>query len=151
MNNPTLNGLKWLKLCKNLSTVEEKFIRVIDSFNTKVRDQKIDAGSWSAKDVLSHIVGWEVEVVKQFKTFLLYPDVDDEYDIDSFNKNSVEFRKHIPWADIIDELRSAQKELLDFLTSLNQTDIENEKRFIEWIEILVDHYSHHTDQLKQLP
>ncbi|MCH9028460.1 MAG: DinB family protein [Bacteroidetes bacterium] len=140
-----------MKLCENLSTVEEEFIQLIESFNTKVRDQKIDEGSWSAKDVLSHIVGWEVEVVKQFKAFLLNPDVDDNYDIDSFNKNSVEFRKHIPWADIVDELRSAQKELLDFLTSVNQIDIENEKRFIEWIEILVDHYSHHTDQLKQLP
>ena len=151
MNNPTFKWFEWLKLCKNLSAVEEEFIRVIDSFNKKVRDQKIAASSWSAKDVLSHIVGWEVEVVKQFKAFLLNSDVDDEYDIDSFNKNSVEFRKHIAWAAIVDELRSAQKELLVFLTSVNQIDIENEKRFIEWIEILVDHYSHHTDQLKQLP
>jgi len=148
MNNPTL---KWLKLCENLSTVEEEFIQVNDSFNIKVRDQRIDEGSWSAKDVVSHIVGWEVEVVKQFKTFLTNPDVDDEYEIDSFNKNSFEFRKHIPWEDIVGEFKSAQKELLDFLTSLNQTDIENEKRFIGWVEILVDHYSHHTDQLKQLP
>lgn len=150
MNNSTLKWSEWLKLCENLSIVEEDFIQVIDSLNTTLRVQKIAEGSWSAKDILSHIVGWELEVVKQFKAFLTNPDVDDNYDIDSFNKSAVELRKHSSWDQIAAELKTAQAELSAFLSKLTQKEIDEEKRFIEWVDILVNHYIHHTKQLKQL-
>ncbi len=150
MNNSTLKWSEWLKLCENLSIVEEDFIQVIDSLNTTLRVQKIAEGSWSAKDILSHIVGWELEVVKQFKTFLTTPDVDDNYDIDSFNKSAVELRKHSSWDQIAAELKTAQAELSAFLSKLTQKEIDEEMRFIEWVDILVNHYIHHTKQLKQL-
>ena len=150
MKSNDLQWSEWLKLCENLYTVEKEFNQVSKSLNTKIRDQKITEGSWSVKDVLSHIVGWEAEVVKQFKAFLVNPDVDDNYDIDSFNKIAVELRKHLSWNQIEEELKTAQTELSGFLFSLNQKNIEDEKRFIEWVKVLADHYVHHTKQLKQL-
>jgi len=144
------NQDKWQELQRKLATVEEEFIQVIDSLNAKVRNQKIAEGSWSVKDVLSHIVGWEVEVVKQFKTFLTNPDVDDNYDIDSFNKSAVESRRNLSWDQLVAELKSAQTELSIFLSNLTQKEVDEEKRFIEWVDILIKHYIHHTKQLKQL-
>jgi hypothetical protein len=149
MNNPSHKWSEWLKLCENLSSVEEKFIQLIDSFNTKVRDQKIAESSWSTKDILAHIVGWEVEVVKLFKAFHVNPDVDDTYDIDSFNENSVSLRKNKTWNENIEELKSIQKELSDFISTLSQKNIDAEDRFSEWVGVLIDHYKHHTTQLKQ--
>jgi uncharacterized damage-inducible protein DinB len=149
MNNPSHKWFEWLKLCENLSSVEEEFVQVIDSFNAKVRDQKIAGGSWSVKDVLSHIVGWEVEVVKQFKAFLTNLDVDDNYDIDSFNKSAVESRKHLSWDQIFAELKTTQAELSGFLSKLTQKEMDKEKRFSEWVDVLANHYVHHTKQLRQ--
>jgi hypothetical protein len=150
MNNPTLKWSEWLKLSKNLLTVEKEFIQVIDSLNITLRNQKIAEASWSVKDVLSHIVGWEVEVVKQFNAFITIPDVDDTYDINSFNKSAVESRNHLSWDQIVTELKTAQAELSGFLSNLTQNEIDEEKRFIEWIKVLVNHYAHHTIQLKSL-
>ena len=147
MQSKDLQWSEWLKLCENLFTVEKEFNQVIESLNTKLRDQKIADGSWSPKDILSHIVGWEVEVVKQFNAFLTNPDVNDTYDIDSFNKSAVELRKHLSWDQIVAELKIAQAKLLDFLLKLIQKEIEEEKRFIEWVDVLVNHYIHHTKQL----
>ncbi len=149
MNNPSHKWFEWLKLCENLSSVEEEFTKVIDSFNAKVRDQKIAEGSWSVKDILAHIVGWEDEVLKQFQAFLVNPDVDDTYDIDSFNESSVSSRKNKTWNEIIEELKSTQEELSAFISTLSQKDIDAEDRFSEWVEVLIDHYKHHTMQLKQ--
>ncbi len=149
MNNPSHKWSEWLKLCENLSSVEEEFIQLIDSLNAKVRDQKMAEGSWSTKDILAHIVGWEVEVVKQFKSFLVNPDVDDTYDIDSFNESSVSSRKNKTWNEIVEELKSTQEELSAFISTLSQKDIDAEDRFSEWVEVLIDHYKHHTMQLKQ--
>ncbi len=149
MNNPSHKWFEWLKLCENLSSVEEEFTKVIDSLNAKVRDQKIAGGSWSVKDILAHIVGWEDEVLKQFQAFLVNPDVDDTYDIDSFNESSVSSRKNKTWNEIIEELKSIQEELSAFISTLSQKDIDAEDRFSEWVEVLIDHYKHHTMQLKQ--
>ena len=150
MQSNDLQWSEWLKLCENLYTVEKEFNQVIESLNAILRDQKIPEGSWSVKDVLLHIVGWEVEVVNQFKAILTNPDVDDNYDIDSFNKSAVESRKHLSWNQIVAELKTAQTELTGFLFTLEQTDIEEEKRFLEWVNVLINHYVHHTKQLKQL-
>ena len=150
MNLIKSNQYKWKELQRKLAAVEEEFIQVIDSFNAKVRDQKIAVGSWSVKDISAHIVGWEVEVVKQFKAFLVNPDVDDTYDIDSFNENSVVSRKNKTWNEIIEELKSTQEELSAFISTLSQKDIDTEERFSEWVGVLIDHYKHHTMQLKNL-
>ncbi len=150
MKSNDLQWSEWLKLCENLYTVEKEFNQVIESLNTKIRDQKITDGSWAVKDVLSHIVGWEVEVVNQFKVFLTNPDVDDHYDIDSFNKSAVESRKHLSWDQIVAELKTAQTELAGLLSNLTQKVVDEEKRFIEWVDVLVNHYVHHTKQIKQL-
>lgn len=149
MNNSSHKWFEWLKLCENLSSVEEEFTKVIDCFNAKVRDQKIAGGSWSVKDILAHIVGWEDEVVKLFKAFLVNPDVDDTYDSDSFNESSVSSRKNKTWNEIMEELNLVQEELSTFISTLSQKDIDAEDRFSEWVEVLIDHYKHHTGQLKQ--
>jgi hypothetical protein len=150
MKSNDLQLSEWLKHCENLYKVEKDFNQVIESMNVKIRDKKIANGKWSAKEILAHIVGWEVEVKKQFKVFLANPDVDDNYDIDSFNKSAVELRKYLSWDQIVTELKTAQSELSGFLTKLTQNEIDEEKRFIEWVDVLVNHYTHHVKQLKQL-
>jgi len=143
------NQNKWKELQRKLAAVEEGFIQVIDSLNTTLRDQKISEGSWSTKDILAHIVGWEDEVLKQFKAFLVNSDVDDTYDIDSFNESSVSSRKNKTRNEIIEELKSTQEELSAFISTLSKKDIDAEERFSEWVGVLIDHYKHHTIQLKQ--
>ena len=144
------NQNKWKELQRKLAAVEEEFIQVINSLNTTLRDQKIAGGSWSVKDILAHIVGWEDEVLKQFQAFLVNPDVDDTYDIDSFNESSVSSRKNKTLNEIIEELNLAQEELSAFISTLSQKDIDAEDRFSEWVGILIDHYKHHMSQLQKL-
>lgn len=150
MKSNELQWSEWLKLCENLYSFEKEFLQVIDNFKRKDRDKKIAKGKWSPKDILSHIAGWEVEVIKQFKAFLINPKVDDNYDIDSFNQSAVKSRKHLNWDQIVLELKTAQAELSNFLSKLTQKEIDDEKRFIEWVDVLINHYVHHTKQLNQL-
>ncbi len=147
MKSNDLQLSEWLKHCENLYTIEKEFNQVIESMNVKIRDKKIANDKWSAKDILAHIVGWEVEVLNQFKAFLTNPDVDDNYDINSFNKSAVESRKRFSWDQIVTELKSSQTELSSFLSKLSQKEIDEEKRFIEWVDVLVNHYTHHAKQL----
>jgi len=90
MSDNKLIWSEWLELQNKLVAAEKEFLQVIENLKEKLRDKKIDKDKWTPKDILSHIVGWEVEVVNQFKAILTNPDVDDNYDIDSFNKIAVE-------------------------------------------------------------
>lgn len=150
MNEIKIKHDEWQQLQQKLAKVEEDFLNLIDGLDVNLRCQKLAESSWSATEILSHFVGWEVEVVKKFKIFLTNPDVDDTYDIDSFNKAEVEARKNLTWNQIELELKAAQTELINFLNALTQKEIDREKRFIEWVDVLINHYIHHTKQLKQL-
>lgn len=148
MNKNKLKWPDWINLCKELSSEQKQFLEVINSLNPEDREKKEMFGKWSAKDLLSHIAGWENEVVKMFNLFLIIPDVDDEYDIDSFNEESVTSRKKTSWDEIVNELISAQQKLITFTSSLSQKDIDTETRFGEWTSILTNHYKHHIQQIK---
>ncbi len=150
MNDSKLTWSEWLELQNKLVAAEKEFLQVIENLKEKLRDKKIDKDKWTPKEILSHIVGWEIEVVKQFNAFLTNPDVDDNYDIDSFNKIAVESRKHLSWDQIVAELKIAQAELSAFLSKLTQKEVDEEKRFTEWVDVLVNHYIHHSKQLEQL-
>jgi len=148
MNNNNMNRDEWLELRNTLAASEYEFLQVVEKLDEEMRDKEIDEGKWTPKDILSHIVGWEVEVINQFKAILTNPDVDDNYDIDSFNKIAVESHKHLNWDQLVAELKTAQAELIGFLSKLTQKEIDKEKRFVEWVDVLVNHYIHHTMQLK---
>ena len=150
MNEIKLIWSEWLELQSKLAIAEKEFFQIIEKLDENLRDKEIDKDKWSPKDVLSHIAGWEVEVVKQFKAFLTNPEVNDNYDIDSFNKSAVESRKHLIWDQLVTELKNAQSDLSTFLSNLTQKEVDEEKRFIEWVDVLVKHYIHHSKQLKQL-
>jgi len=150
MHGKISNWSEWLKLCENLYSFENEFLQIIEKLDEELRDKEINKDKWTPKDILSHIAGWEVEVVKQFKTFLTNPDVDDNYDIDSFNKTAVDERKNLSWDQIVLELKTAQTETSAFLSKLTQKEIDREKRFTDWVDVLVNHYTHHAKQLKQL-
>jgi len=145
-----MNRTDWLELENKLVITEKEFLQIVGNLDEDLRDKEIDKDKWTPKEILSHIAGWEVEVVKQFKAFLTNPEVDDNYDIDSFNKTAVEARRHLSWDQIVTELKTAQAELSSFLSNLTQKEIDEEKRFIEWVDVLIKHYIHHAKQLKQL-
>jgi len=140
----------WKKLCEDLFSVEEEFNAVVNNIKPGFQKQKVPGRNWSSKDILAHIIGWENEVIKQFKEFIVNPDVDDNYDIDSFNENSVSSRKSKTWKEIIEELELSQKELSTFISTLSHKDIDTEYRFSEWMEVLISHYKHHISQLQKL-
>jgi uncharacterized damage-inducible protein DinB len=148
MNPEKITWPEWLKLREELSSASKEFNQAANNLDPKLREREDTSDKWWPKDIVAHIAGWEIEVVKQFSNFLINPDVDDTYDIDSFNEESVSSRKHRSWDEIIEELKSAQKELEGTISSLSHNDLKNEDRFPEWVSVLINHYKHHKAQLE---
>ena len=150
MKSKDLRWLEWLKLREELFSSSGRFIQLVNKLNPDIREGVIDKSAWSPKDVLSHIVGWDVEVVKKFNDFIVNPDADEEYDIDAFNAKSVADRKGKSWNDVMNEFKSVQVKLSNVVNDLSKDNINSDPRFIEWVEVLIGHYDHHRIKLEHL-
>ena len=139
----------WLELIDKLASVSATFRQTVLKLEPELRERKEVFGRWSAKDIVSHIIGWEWEVAHRFRMFLAAPVGDIPYDIDFFNNQAVTSREHLTWEQVMDELEAAQKELKRVNGEIGRENLATESRFREWTEILVNHYEHHTAQLQQ--
>jgi uncharacterized damage-inducible protein DinB len=135
---------------EKLRAASSDFMDVAQRLDPKLRKRENVCGQWSANDVVAHIAGWEREVIRCFRLFLLDPTQDDTYDVNSFNEQSVASRKHLSWDELITELTAAQEELREVNSSLGPDDLTRESRFLEWTVVLVRHYQHHMNQIKEL-
>ncbi|MFC2103312.1 hypothetical protein ACFLSS_02670 [Bacteroidota bacterium] len=140
----------WLKLEEELFFSSGSFINSINMLSPSIREQLIENSDWTPKDVLAHVVGWDIEVVKKFKEFIVNPDTDDEYDINKFNKYSVLKRRDNSFDEVMDEFNLAQSGLREITSSLTKNNIRLEPRFKEWVEVLIRHYDHHRIKLEKL-
>ncbi len=143
------NYTKWLNFRDGLSVAESEFMQTVKNINPGISEHGGVCGIWSAKEVVAHITGWEKEVIRQFQNFLTGPTEDVDYDINSFNLQSVKSRQHLSWSETVKELEEAQKELQLLNNSLDEDKITADKRFINWVVILFKHYKHHNNQLKE--
>jgi uncharacterized damage-inducible protein DinB len=140
----------WLRMQEKLRDASNDFMDVAQRLDPKLRKKENVCGQWSANEVVAHIAGWEREVIRCFRMFLLDPTQDDTYDVNSFNEHSVASRKHLSWDELIAELTAAQEELGEVNASLGPDDLTRENRFLEWTVVLVRHYQHHMNQIKEL-
>jgi hypothetical protein len=139
---------KWVKALEELNKISKKFLVFITTLNSNLAENTIVCGEWTVKDVVSHIIGWEKETILQFKSFLAGSSKNVRYDMDAFNKKSVELRKHLSWDQVVSELQTAQKELRYLNDSIDEGNPLIEKRFMtSWLNTLSQHYKHHLTQL----
>ena len=139
---------KWIKFRDGLSAAESDFIQTVKNIDPGISEQVGVCGNWSIKQVVAHITGWEKEVIKRFRDFSTGKAANVKYDIDDFNRRSVESRSNLSWNDTVKELEAAQQELQLLNDSLDEQKINKDKKFVEWTLILLKHYKHHNAQLK---
>lgn len=88
-------------------------------------------GEWSVKDLLAHLVGWDITNFRAVQEILAgaYPSFFQFYDKDwrSYNARLVEEYKVEPIEAILAELDASQRQLIACLEALPTSDILNKK------------------------
>lgn len=139
----------WKKLLEELSNLQGEFIEVAQQIAKPKRNQPGVCGSWSPKQVAAHITGWEKEITRQFELFRDGLEEAIEYDIDEFNKESVQKRDHLSWEETITELQQAHEQFSEKAMSISSRELANNTEYKEWVEVQINHYRHHINQLKK--
>ncbi len=140
----------WTILQENLAAAFAGFLEVCDQLDSRLYENTTIDGQWSAKDVVAHLTGWDHEATERFWRFLAGPTEDITYNADEFNSRSVAARQHFSYGQALKELKTVHRGLEEAIAAVQPEDLENESRFVEWMEALSTHYAEHTMQLRRL-
>ncbi|HUF17010.1 MAG TPA: DinB family protein, partial [Thermoanaerobaculia bacterium] len=129
--------------------LQARFIEVAESLTAERRDRPGVCGRWSPREVVAHISGWDAEVLRQFEIFGSGYTVEIRHDIDEFNARSVESRADLSWQATVEELRNIHRRYPAAIARVTVLQREPNPQYREWLEVLTDHYRHHTAQLQR--
>lgn len=138
----------WKKSITQLNELQRNFIETVNALQKSKREKPGVCGTWSPRQVVAHMTGWEIETILQFEriergTSAL------EHDIDLFNEKSVQQREHLYWDETLIELKEAQKKFNQKALSISFDDDSIDEGYWELINVQIEHYLHHIRQLKK--
>jgi hypothetical protein len=139
----------WENLITELRNLQFEFIEVAQQLDQSRRDKPGVCGSWSPKQVIAHISGWDKEVIRQFGLFREGLKKAIEHDINEFNKKSVENRNHLSWDETLTELQQAHELFYEMAKSISTGERSENEDYRKWVKVQIAHYKHHTKQLEQ--
>lgn len=139
----------WAALVTELRALQKELIEIAQSLEKTQRERSGVCGTWSPKEVLAHLTGWDVEVTRQYRLFLDGLEKAIEHDIEEFNKKSVSQRSHQSWEETMVELRNAHKEFIEVAHSIPPSELTGNREYRGWMKVQIEHYQHHIQQLSQ--
>jgi hypothetical protein len=130
-NRSTLtHAEKRKKLINQLRDVRGRILAKASKLPSKYEDE-VFLGTWSIKDLLAHLAGWDVTNLEAAKSILkgelpsFYAFHDKEWS--SYNARLVEKYKRDKLHELIADVRKTHKELLEFLKSIPASEIYKDR------------------------
>lgn len=139
----------WSVLCQRLLHLQAGFIESAESLPVEKRESSGVCGDWSPREVVAHISGWDAEVLRQFELFNSGFTGEVEHDIESFNQQSVASRGSLDWEETLEELRQIHRCYPAALETVGEIHRASNSQYEEWLQVLIEHYEHHTEQLQR--
>jgi hypothetical protein len=127
----------------NLTRAQADFVRIGNQIDPQKRDQPGVCGQWSPKDLAAHLVGWDKSLLEFITDMDSFTPPDD---IDRFNDQSVQMRKHLSWPDVMQEMEVNFRQLQQAVVTVNP-EMKIYDRVISWLAGRTEDYIIHRGQL----
>ena len=122
------------KLIKDFVEIRKKIRDLVSSLPPEELDE-VFLGTWSVKDILAHLIGWDYWNLKAAKEILAgkLPSFYSYYDPDwtSFNAQLVKKYKKENFEKLLSSLRESHQKLINLLRTIPAEEF-NEERGLRW-------------------
>jgi uncharacterized damage-inducible protein DinB len=114
--------------------------------------------SWTIKDILAHIIGWDRHVIEKLNLILQNRSKElSRVDVEAYNRQSVAARQANSLAEILVEMEATHRQILDILSQINYSEIDRRHEFDDRpitirsyvIEVMVEHERRHVAEIEQ--
>ncbi len=121
-----------------------RFVNLAVALPPDQRVEKCTDGNWSCKDIILYLAAWTEEALRGFE---IGQPADLERDRSAFNQAAVETRAGMTWAEALIALQDAHARLVAVADALPPKAIEEEPRYLAWIDGLSADLALHSGQL----
>ncbi len=140
------------EILKDIQDEWGRFSRLTDRIAAGEKLHANAVGTWSVKEVLSHLAGWHDEVkaaIARFTELGKGSDIHGRRSIERFNDRQVALMETLSLSEVQEQLWTSYTNLVGYLNMLSD-DIIEDQEIRELIEDrIVNHYSEHRRQLER--
>jgi uncharacterized damage-inducible protein DinB len=148
-------------LAGQLSDTREQLLESFAGLSDEEMLEPGVTGSWSTKDVLTHVAAWDRVTSEAFRAMLegeRHPML--EWDVDGvqqFNEQTYEANKSRDLNDVLTELNASREELTEFLRDLDSVkmfapapgDEHADMSIAAMVSVQVDHDQEHAEMIEE--
>lgn len=140
----------WQELASELEAAHLQFVEVCKQLSPDLRNQAGVCGDWSPRQVVAHIIGWDVEAVHYLGLFASDngEHYDPMFDVDEFNAQSVSKRENQSWERCMAELAAAHTALQHIITLIDIQRRDPSSGFARGLAGRIADYEFHTEQIE---
>ncbi|MFD3274035.1 maleylpyruvate isomerase N-terminal domain-containing protein [Paenibacillus dendritiformis] len=114
-------------------------------------------GTWSIRDIISHIMGWDKNFSKTLNQVINNEEVklEEHHDVQAFNEASVAFGRKMKLQDLLQEAISQRKQLTVKLNMVSESafvrQFHNSAYTLETFlqEMFINHDNYHEEQIRK--
>ena len=135
-----------------VSQLREKYQSFLEACEALSREQAIEpsvCGEWSAKAVVDHLTGWQVQSLPIIKSLLVSNNPEFDLDIDAFNQTSVTDRENLTWDESLESFEISFKSFEEGLNEIPVTRFRIEGGFKSWLTAMIHEYQFHLPHIQQ--
>lgn len=139
------------ELVREMERSVEEIILEIERLTEKEFESQPMTGTWTAKEILSHIAAWDLEFITLSRKMVKGEPLPNLPDFDTFNAREVSKRSALSRDQLTQELRKNRKMYTTFLVSLSEQQLhESEYDFTveSMARDIVAHDVHHLEQIQ---
>lgn len=139
----------WLELGVELEDAHQRFVRVCEHLSPDLYEKSGACGEWSPRQVVAHIIGWDVEAVHYLARFASDngESYNPNFDVDEFNARSVGKRVDSSWEACLAELSRAHAAIQQIVRLIDAQGRDPSSGFARGLAGRIADYKLHTDQL----
>jgi len=134
------------------SQMKEQFEAFLAACEVLSQEQALESGicgEWSAKAVVDHLTGWQVQSLPVVKQLLASEKAEFDYDIDAFNRTSVKSREDLTWEESLAAFRESFQNFDHALQDIPVAHYRTNQGFKSWLQAMIREYRFHLQHIEE--
>ncbi len=137
---------------EQISRMRDDFVTFLRASKSLTEEQALHAevcGEWSAKQIVDHLTGWQVESINIIDRLLNVEEEELDLDIDGFNASSVRDREARDWTQSLTELEESFNTFDHILRGTGQEAYEMHSGLASWVRAMTQEYRFHLAHIEK--
>jgi hypothetical protein len=137
-------------LLKEMEASIEDVIQEVYNLSEEEFETHVITGTWTAKEILSHIAAWDLEFINMSKKIIKGEHIPKFSDFDTFNAREVTKRRTLTRDEIIGEVKKNRKTYIGFLVGMSAEKLTEPKKAFTIESLARDIMSHDRYHVQQI-